>query len=268
MRTPITAAVLTLAFAAAPPAAAATRGGFEMSVLVDGDARPEYVKGGSVYVEALRGREYAIRVTNPLGVRVGVALAVDGLNTVDASHGDAASATKWILEPYQSIVLEGWQVSLSDARRFVFTSERDSYGAALGKTENLGVVEAVFFAERVRRPVPVLPRSCEPRDATSRSAGRPQAPGAKGKNESAREEKQAASALADDYAATGMGDRTRHDVTRVDVDLERIPSARVRIRYEFRPQLVRLGVLPAEDDRLARRERARGFDRFCPEPNR
>jgi hypothetical protein len=82
------------------------------------------------------------------------------------------------------------------------------------------------------------------------------------------QEKSAASSLSDEYAATGMGDRTRHDVTRVDLDLERTPAARIRIRYEFRPQLVRLGILPAGDDRLARREKARGFDRFCPEPDR
>lgn len=267
MRTPI-AAALTLALAAAPPAHAAARGGFELSVLVDGTPRPEFHNGGTVYVEALKGREYALRVTNPLGVRVGVALAVDGLNTVDASHRDPASATKWILEPYQSIVLEGWQVNASDARRFVFTGERDSYGAALGQTENLGVVEAVFFREKACRPIPVMPDGCASRDSAGRPASQPAAPSAKAEAENSRKEKAAGSSLADEYAATGMGDRTRHDVTRVDLDLERSPAARVRIRYEFRPQLVKLGILPDQDDRLARRERSRGFDRFCPEPDR
>ncbi len=269
MRTPI-AAALTFAFAASLPAAAAARSGFELSVLVDGSARPELRKGGAVYVEALKGREYALRVTNPLGVRVGVALAVDGLNTVDASHRDAASAVKWILEPYQTIVLEGWQVSSTDARRFVFTGERDSYGAALGKTEDLGVIEAVFFPERVRRPAPPLPIACDGRDASRQSAGAPPAPRPKGEGTGARAEaeKSAASALSDEYAATGMGDRTRHEVTRIDLDLEKTPAARIRIRYEFRPQLVRLGLLPPEGDRLARRDRARGFDRYCPEPDR
>ncbi|MBK6406178.1 MAG: hypothetical protein IPF66_14735 [Holophagales bacterium] len=267
MRTQI-AAALTLALAAAAPAHATARGGFELSVLVDGAPRPEFHKGGTVYVEALKGREYALRVTNPFGVRVGVALAVDGLNTVDASHRDAVSATKWILEPYQSIVLEGWQVNLSDARRFVFTGERDSYGAALGRTENLGVIEAVFFREKVRRFVPVLPQGCDSKDSAGRPAAEAPAPRAKGEAEGSRQEKSAASSLADEYAATGMGERTRHDVTRVDLELERTPAARLKIRYEFRPQLVRLGILPAEDDRLARRERARGFDRFCPEPDR
>jgi len=267
MRTPI-AAALTLALAAALPAAAATRGGFELSVLVDGAPRPEFTKAGTIYVEALKGREYALRVTNPLGVRVGVALAVDGLNTIDASHGDAVSAVKWVLEPHETIVLEGWQVSSADARRFVFTGERGSYGAALGLTGNLGVVEAVFFREKARRPVPVSPRSSSPRDQSGRLEPGAQAPSAKGEAEGATREKAAALALEDDYAATGMGDRTRHDVTRVHVDLERRPAARLRIRYEFRPQLVRLGIFPAGGDRLARRERARGFDDFCPEPRR
>lgn len=265
-----TAAALALAFAVSLPAAAATRGGYELSVLVDGSERPELRKGGTVYVEALKGREYALRVTNPLGVRVGVALAVDGLNTIDATHRDAASAVKWVLEPYQTIVLEGWQVSSSDARRFVFTGERDSYGAALGKTEDLGVIEAVFFPEKVRRPAPVSPMACDGRDSSRQSAGAPPAPRSKGDGAGGRAEaeKSAASALSDEYAATGMGDRTRHEVARVDLDLERTPAARIRIRYEFRPQLVRLGLLPPEGDRLARRERARGFDRYCPEPDR
>lgn len=270
MRTRIPAAI-ALVFAATLPAAAANRGGFELSVLVDGSERPEFREGGTVYVEALKGREYALRVTNPLGVRVGVALAVDGLNTIDASHRSAASAVKWILEPHQTIVLEGWQVSSSDARRFVFTGERDSYGAALGKTEDLGVIEAVFFREKVRRPLPVPPMGCESREATRRSSSDAGAPRAKGESGGTRPESEkiaAAPAPADEYAATGMGDRTRHDVTRVEVDLERSAAARLRIRYEFRPQLVRLGVLPADEDRLARRERARGFDRFCPEPDR
>jgi hypothetical protein len=267
MRTPI-ATALALSLLTTLPSSAATRRGFELSVLVDGSARPEFAKGGTVYVEALREREYALRITNPLGVRVGVALAVDGLNTIDASHGDAVSATKWILEPYQSIVLEGWQVSSSAARRFVFTGERDSYGAALGKTEDLGVIEAVFFREKARRPVPLMPQGCDSRDAAAGRSNEAPAPRAKGEAEGSRQEKSAATALGDEYAATGMGDRTRHDVTRVDVDLERTPAARVRIRYEFRPQLVKLGILPTEDDRLARRETARGFDGYCPEPNR
>ena len=75
----------------------------------------------------------------------------------------------------------------------------------------------------------------------------------------------------DEYAATGMGRRTDHAVTQVWLDLEDAPAQTVNIRYEFRPQLVRLGILPPAPtaDPLQRRERARGFEPgFSPEPPR
>ena len=72
----------------------------------------------------------------------------------------------------------------------------------------------------------------------------------------------------DEFAATGMGRRTDHAVTQVWLDLEDAPAQTVNIRYEFRPQLVRLGILPPAPtaDPLQRRERARGFEPgFSPE---
>ena len=75
----------------------------------------------------------------------------------------------------------------------------------------------------------------------------------------------------DEYAATGLGRRTGHAVAQVWLDLEDAPVQTVNIRYEFHPQLVRLGILsPAPTaDPLQRRERAHGFaPGFCPEPPR
>jgi hypothetical protein len=64
-----------------------------------------------------------------------------------------------------------------------------------------------------------------------------------------------------------MGHRTNFGIEHVDIDIENEPASIVRLRYEFRPQLIALGVLPSDPDpaRIARRERARGFDEFCPE---
>jgi hypothetical protein len=67
-----------------------------------------------------------------------------------------------------------------------------------------------------------------------------------------------------------MGRRTGHAVTQVWLDLEDAPVQMVHIRYEFRPQLVRLGILPlaTTSDPLRRRERARGFEPgFSPVPH-
>lgn len=246
-----------------PPAPAmAPAHQFRVDVLVGGVPRPLYPARGSLYLEALRGREYSIRLANPLPVRVAVALAVDGLNTIDARSTSAWKAAKWVLEPYETVEIPGWQVSGEVARRFVFTGERDSYGAWLGQTENLGVIEAVFFRERtswgninplMEHPAAPMPA---PRGEAPQALREQAVPQAMGRAE----------ALDDAYAATGMGDSQIHRVTRVRVPLERDPVAVVRLRYEFRPELERLGVLPPRRAPLQRRERARGFPDYCPAP--
>lgn len=214
-----------------------------MEVLVEGAPVREYNHNGTVYIEALRGRDFSIRLSNPTPYRVAVALSVDGLNTIDARHTSAWSARKWVLDPWETTVISGWQVDMGTARRFFFTGERSSYGAALGQTQNLGVIEAVFYRERPRRrdakvaPPPASGSSAAPREMESNKG------------------------LADEYAATGMGERDRHEVEAVDIELDSTPVASARIRYEFRPQLVKLGVL-LEPSPLERREGARGF---CPE---
>jgi hypothetical protein len=239
---------------------AASSSGFGLDVLVSGNDRPEYHARGTIYVEAVRGREYSLRVTNPTGERVAVALAVDGLNTIDARHTDARGATKWVLDPYESTVISGWQVSDRAARRFVFTGEKKSYGAALGQTDNLGVIEAVFFREK--RPV----YAHEDRERSASSA--PAAPRAEAqKRDASGATAQPAPSLSDDYAATGMGDRTRHEVTTIDIELDPTPVASIRLRYEFRSELVRLGVLQREESPRDRREKAKGFASYCPEPD-
>src|ERR671912_9193 len=141
---------LALAGQAATSAESVRRPDEGIDILVDDVAQPRYAYQGRWYVEALKGREYAIRIRNPYGVRVAVALSVDGLNTIDARQTTAAEARKWVLDPYQSVTISGWQTSRTEARRFEFTTEEKSYGQALGKTANLGMIAAVFFKERPR----------------------------------------------------------------------------------------------------------------------
>ena len=232
-----------------------------VEILVDGAPVPHYAHNGRWYVEALKGREYAIRLRNPYHVRVAVALSVDGLNTIDARETTATDARKWVLDPYATVTISGWQTSQTEARRFEFTTEARSYGQALGKTANLGTISAVFFRERVAAV------SRDTNEQTDRRAKAPQAQApAAAEEPAASPQKERAD---EEYAATGMGRRTGHVVTRVWLDLENAPAHVVNIRYEFRPQLVELGVLPPArtNDPLQRREGARGFgDAFAPVP--
>ncbi len=203
---------------------------FQLEVVVNGRPLTEYYARGRTYVEALNGAEYELRLRNDSADRVAVALSVDGLNTIDARHTSAWNASKWVIEPYQTITISGWQMSSERARRFYFTNERDSYGAKLGQTANLGVIAAVFFRER-SQPVPITPSYPVTKDGM-------EAPQQSG--QSVRRDD-------DDKAATGIGRNVRNDVRWVDMDLDSRAAGEVTIRYEYRRW----------------REDSRGF---CPEP--
>jgi hypothetical protein len=248
---------------------------FEVDVLVNGRFLEEYHARGKSYVEAIAGAEYEVRIRNPLPYRVAVALSVDGLNSIDARRTSAWNASKWVIGPYGTIHVGGWQMSSERARRFYFTTERDSYAAKLGQTANLGLISAVFFREIRPIPIPITPPPRpHPRYEEDGAGNRAksQAPSASARPGSARERSDSITPMPnDDYAATGIGRSVRNDVRWVNMDLDSRPAAEVSLRYEYYPALVRLGILPRKYDRpdsLRRREGATGFEdrRFSPEP--
>jgi hypothetical protein len=196
---------------------------FEVDVIVDGRALPEFQAHGRTYVEALRGEEYAIRLTNRSNDWVAVALSVDGLNTIDATRSSPWNGSKWVIEPHQTITISGWQMDSDHANRFYFTTERDSYAARLGVRGNLGVISAVFYRER-RRPIPITPPRPFPhsseRDGRDLSSAGPATGAAKSRSR--------------DEAATGSGRSVHHDVRYMDMDLESRPAGEVTICYDYR----------------------------------
>lgn len=281
-------AAAIVAAASSIPALAVESGAFSMDVLVDGRPLVEYAVRGTAYVEALKGREFAIRLRNRTGGRIGVALAVDGLNSIDARSSSARDARKWILDPYETVTIAGWQTGSVTARRFFFTTEDRSYGAWLGKTGNLGVIAASVFREKRPAPAPwslggrpsppyrTVPEEPSAEVLTESSAAN--APNAADGATAAgtapsRSKAEGKRAARDEYAATGIGRETSHPVVEVEFDAEDAPCVELRVRYEYRDALARLGVLPAPrpvDDPLARRERAQGFQEpgFAPDPYR
>jgi hypothetical protein len=254
--------------------------GFSVEVLVDGRTLAEYAGRGRRYVEALENAEYELRIHNPTGSRVAVALSVDGLNSIDARHTSAWDAHKWVIEPYGTIHVRGWQVSGENARRFYFTTERDSYAAKLGQASNLGLITAVFFRER--RPVtimPITPDQSRPPYETENRTDERSAPKSMGdttaRSEGGRDAAKPSSVQSypppdGESAATGIGRSVRNDVQWIKMDLDSRPAGEIVIRYEYRAALVRLGIIPRDYPRpnvLDRRERAQGFEpKYCPQP--
>jgi hypothetical protein len=249
-----------------PIASPTVRGGFDVEVRVDGYALENYFARGQRYIEASKGAEYELRVRNPFGVRVAVALYVDGLNTIDAKRTSADKAVKWVIEPYGTLTVSGWQMSDSRARRFYFTNEQDSYARKIGQPADFGVITAVFYREKRNYVVQQKPRILKDDDI---SADR--------KKESPQSNKSSSAAGAadstaccppqrDEQAATGIGRDVRNDVEWIDVKLEERSSGTVVIRYEYRNALVRMGIIQRGETQQGVVKPRNKDGRYAPEP--
>jgi hypothetical protein len=157
-------AATALSACTAPPARAV--GSIVDVQIVDrerGEALTAWRHRGATWVAGRPGDRYAVRLTNRSAGRVLVVLSVDGVNAVS---GDTAAVgqTGYVLAPWQSAEITGWRKSFSEAAAFYFTALPDSYAARTDRPDNVGVVGAAVFRERV---VPPLQRPLEPQPPVS-----------------------------------------------------------------------------------------------------
>jgi len=136
-------AVLPMLLAATLPAAAhqgwtsGTGSLVSVSVEVEGVSSPLYPAPDGTnryYVEARRGGRYAIRLANRTGERVAVLMTVDGINVISGDKQNPGEKGRmYVLDPWESALIQGWRTSLDDVRRFTFVDEQGSYAARSGK---------------------------------------------------------------------------------------------------------------------------------------
>jgi hypothetical protein len=219
--------------------------GFRMEVVDDSEsAKAESWKQGRPFVTAHPQERYSVRLYNPLPVRVAVNLTVDGLNSISGKPSGISDGQKWLIEPYGTVLIPGWQVTGGEARRFFFTDKPKSYaewrGEALGRdlAANCGVIGAAYFWNqgeldryyddhpRViyrQRPYPCVNGEAK---ASNRAAGAP----AQASMDSNRMEE------SEQQAGTGMGERQDHPTYEVDFKFDtgmyRLSQALV-LYYDF-----------------------------------
>ena len=167
-----------------------------------------------------RGRSRtAIRLHNPSPVRVAVALSVDGANTIDARRTVAADARKWVLDPYETITIRGWQTSDARARAVAasLSEEQSVHGAVDRRTPRTSASSAPCSSRETNCPCVAWPAGPEPMSALPAPA-RPDA-SARGGSEARRRRPRAEGlpppptpdlalaheAAADGCPATGIG---------------------------------------------------------------
>lgn len=123
-----------------------------------GGELPTFRHSGLSYVLGEPGDRYNVRVSNPTSERVEVVVTVDGRDAVSGQVGDYVSQRGYLIEPWGSLVLEGFRRSLDEVAAFRFTDRSDSYSSRRGTPENVGVIGVAIFPEKPRPPAPVRPR--------------------------------------------------------------------------------------------------------------
>jgi len=96
---------------------------------VSGSPLPSFRHAGRTYTLGEPGARYNIRVTNPTSERVEVVLTVDGRDAVSGQVGDYVSQRGYLIEPWGSMVVEGFRRNLDEVAAFRFTDRSQSYSA-------------------------------------------------------------------------------------------------------------------------------------------
>lgn len=128
-----------------------TGGNVASSGLVGGRPVPSGQEDGIAFVELKRNDEFSVRLINNANFEIGVALTLDG---VDSFHF-TKSKSMWLVPPKSSVMVNGWQVNGSSAKRFTIFPLKNSVAHQLGFTDGIGVIQASFARVwEVGKPTP------------------------------------------------------------------------------------------------------------------
>jgi hypothetical protein len=226
------------------------------------------------YFQAFKGRNYSLVVRNNTNRRVGVLMAVDGLNVISGERSNLSrNESMYVLDPFESTVIRGWRTSLNSVRRFVFVDEQRSYAERTGQANgDMGWIRVLAFREQ--RPFWDVPGKIRSMDRDEDQVpygeleGRRDRAATPDKLDGLEKAPTAKSFGAEpSNPGTGWGDASRDHVTRTRFLAEATPVDHVILRYEYESGLRALGI---HVNRWRNRtwERERGEMGFAQPPTR
>ena len=117
--------------------------------LVDeaGRTLPGFTAAGRTLVIGENGERYKIAIRNGTTARFEIVASVDGLDVVDGKPADP-NRRGYIIDPQDTLVIDGFRTSDSDVAAFRFGTVADSYAAQTSGDRDVGVIGLAIFAER------------------------------------------------------------------------------------------------------------------------
>ena len=182
------------------------------------------------YLEAKKGENYGIVITNSTPERVGVVIGVDGRNIITGKRSELGNnEAMYIVNAYESVRCDGWRTGNDQVHRFYFTDAPDSYSVkTFGDSSAMGIIAVAVYREK-QQPRPVLENRLD-------GVAVPAPP-------SSRKPQSADRALAKESAGTGFGEAQYSPVITVQFKPERDPVQKTLVKYEWREVLCRKGIL-------------------------
>jgi len=235
----------------------------DVQVQVDGrGTAPLYTAPGRFdrsYFQAFEGKNYSLVLRNNTNRRVGVLIAVDGLNVIDGNRSSMSRhEPMYVLDPNERAVIRGWRTSLDQVRRFVFVDEERSYAERTNQANgDMGWIRVLAFREqqpfwnqgpKIRQHDEVPYGEFERKQASPDGNGAvPMAPEAQMYGQ--RDDKDGSN------PGTGWGQQQWDHVNRTQFLAEASPVDRITLRYEYASGLRALGIrIRNNRDRLWERE--------------
>ncbi len=228
---------------AAAPTFASYGGNVDIEVVPDNGGvlqsvpHSDYWKGDThvfkKYLEARKEENYSLLVRNRLPERVAVVIAVDGRNVISGKKSFLKNSERmYIVEPYGQALIEGWRTSDDTVNRFYFTGSSDSYSAkTFGDTSAIGVIAVAVFREKER------PAMLHERES---STGKAPAAAAEPRLEKRK--------AGEDRAGTGFGREHYSPVEKVRFEPQSLPVEKILVKYGWREDLCRKGILSCRPD--------------------
>jgi hypothetical protein len=106
-----------------------------------------YTAGGRSLIIGEDGARYRIVVRNATTARFEIVASVDGLDVIDGRPADP-NRRGYIVDPHDTLVIDGFRTSDEAVAAFRFGKVADSYAAQTSGDRNVGVVGLAIFSER------------------------------------------------------------------------------------------------------------------------